>query len=186
MSCLLHPHAAVAPVRKMAVRPVAAYKGDSVDTEEVNKKLQEVTTYLQVRVVLWWLCWVGPPSSCHQALIIYSMLLLCCFVQTKWEATEDKPAAVAVTAAAVLALITASSVVDAIVSSSSVAAQNDSDSLSAACGCQLVGCGFTYRTCLYVCNIIIKLDRLAMHPHMPPTPLCVCPAGQDPHHQRPD
>jgi len=36
------------------------------------------------------------------------------FLQTKWEQTEDKPAAVAVTAGAFLLLITASSVVDAI------------------------------------------------------------------------
>lgn len=43
------------PVRRVAVRP-AAYKGDSVDTEDVNKKLQEAlgntTNFLQVGVAL--------------------------------------------------------------------------------------------------------------------------------------
>jgi hypothetical protein len=36
------------------------------------------------------------------------------FIQTKWEETEDKPAAVAVTLGALLALVAASSVVDAV------------------------------------------------------------------------
>jgi len=73
---------AVAPLRRVAVRP-AAYKGD-VDTEDVNKKLQEA---------------LGNTTN---------------FLQTKWEETEDKPAAIAVTAGAFLVLIAASSVVDAI------------------------------------------------------------------------
>jgi len=71
-----------APLRRVAVRP-AAYKGD-VDTEDVNKKLQEA---------------LGNTTN---------------FLQTKWEETEDKPAAIAVTAGAFLVLIAASSVVDAI------------------------------------------------------------------------
>jgi len=73
----------VVPVRRVAVRP-GAFKGDSVDTEDVNKKLQEA---------------LGNTTN---------------FLQNKWEETEDKPAAIAVTAGAFLVLIAASSVVDAI------------------------------------------------------------------------
>jgi hypothetical protein len=54
------------------------------DTEDVNKKLNEA---------------LANTGS---------------FIQTKWEETEDKPAAVAVTFGALLALVAASSVVDAV------------------------------------------------------------------------
>lgn len=74
----------VVPARRVALLPAKAYKDGPIGTEDVNKKLQEAVENTTT------------------------------FLQTKWEETEDKPAAVAVTAGAVLLLITASSVVDAV------------------------------------------------------------------------
>lgn len=59
--------------------------------------------------------------TCRHRLQQYKLLnsrLLCCMLchclQTKWEETEDKPAALAVTFGALLLLVAASSVVDAV------------------------------------------------------------------------
>lgn len=79
--------ARLAPARRPA--PLRASKGDftpkiDIDTEEISKKMTDAATNTGA------------------------------FLQAKWEETEDKPAAVAVTGGAILLLVALSSVVDAV------------------------------------------------------------------------
>lgn len=127
--------------------PLRAYKGEGLDTEDVNKKVQDTlantTTFLQVGYVHTWhahtqrlVTQYQHSSSVYTAgsrrTHIDSGHLRACppcahmcssassadlaTLQEKWEKTEDKPAAVAVTAGGLLVLITLSSIVDTIVS----------------------------------------------------------------------
>ncbi|KAF8056228.1 ttc30a [Scenedesmus sp. PABB004] len=78
------PRLAGLPARRPSVAVRASYKAPDVDAEELNKKLQETASNTGA------------------------------WIQTKWEETEDKPAAIAVTGGALLLLVAASSVVDAV------------------------------------------------------------------------
>jgi hypothetical protein len=111
-------------------------------------------------------------------------------LQKKWEQTEDKPAAVAVTGGALLLLITASSVVDTIV--------------SAACLVWLATCRLAALLCRHAvaCCVVVEMSTVGstvcttqccqyIYCYNMPERVCVraaChhPEGQDPHHQRPD
>lgn len=141
------------------MRRAAPLRASGLDAEQVNEKVAELVKSAQVGAV----CSSshtpapslhGPPQTKPPSPVHLDQ------TQKTWEKTDDKPAAVAVTAAALVALITASSVADTIVSCRRLGCQAclGGGQLTAPSACPLLVC---LSVLLRVCHPVLTTCRTA-------------------------